>query len=350
MFTDITKAHRGALGGLQGLKTMIASAMVRSSRKAAMPVEELERLHLSPETPNFNDSSYFFGADGAGTALAVRLAFRTGKPDEAWLDLRLPGRGPYQLGGDAQDRGTGFSLGPLSFTCESTGQRWRIRYDGLVTIPEGELPLELDLTFEARTPVVDFANHANNWAVAEAIAAETWSKEFFERLREIHKVHYEQGGRLLGRATIDGQEVHLDLPSIRDHSFGTRRWGQWDRHIWILGALEDGSFFNVSMIRYDFLGSLRTGWRWRQGIVQSVVDCDDFAHFVPARKPPSRFTLTFRTRHGSTETALIEAKDAFDFDLDHGAYLIREWITTMKVGGVRGVGVAEFGWNPRIYG
>lgn len=329
------------------LKSKAAAVMVRSSRPEPLSEPELERLHLSPETANFNDSSYFFGADRSGLALATRLAFRTGKPDEAWLELRHPDIGPHRLAGSPGPRGEGFALGPLSFTCERVGQRWRLRYQGPLEGPDGEVPFELDATFHGRTPVVDFARHADQRSVAEAMAAQRWSGEFFRKLREIHKVHYEQGGRLMGRAVLGEREIDLDLPSIRDHSFGTRVWGQWDRHLWVLGALDDGSYFNVSMIRYDFLGSLRTGWRWRQGAVLSMVDSDDFEHFGPADEPPSDFAISFRPRGMATETAVVKARDAFDFVLDDDEYRIREWIADMRVGDARGVGVAEFGWNPR---
>ncbi len=334
----------------RALKSVIAKAMVVASRRRnPHPTDaELERLHLSPDIEHFNDSSYFFGADGQGLAIATRMAFRTGKLDEAWLELRLPEIGVFRLNGEAGPRAGGdtFGLGALEFRCLEVGRRWFIGYVGDVTGDEGDVKVEVELVFQASTPIIDFGRIADPFAVARAMANRPWTKEFFERMREVKKVHYEQGGTLRGQIFIDGKPLEINLRAVRDHSYGRRVWAQWERHLWLLGTLSDGSFINLSMVRYDFIDSLRAGWRCRDGQVKSIVDFEDFDHFGPAQEPPQRFDVRCRNVDGYQEHVLISAEDAFDFELDGGAYRIREWIAKFQIGGVTGVGVAEFGWNP----
>lgn len=330
------------------IKELLGYRMIRASRRRPLADTELESLHIEPTLEHFNDSSYFFGSDGKGTAIATRIAFRTNKTDEAWVELRLPGQEGLRLGGEAGPRGKGFELGALDFECLEVGRRWSIRYRGEVSSVDGERLHEADLNLEftARTPIVDFARTTSSRAVADAMARREWSRDFFEQMKEVRKNHYEQGGRLRGRIIVDGNSYEVDLASIRDHSFGRRSWRRWQRHLWVLGALDDGSYFNVSMVKFDFIDALKAGWRWHGGEPRGIVDCDNFGHFGPANKPPGVFSLSFRTRRGPFETAFITSDDAFDFDLDSGSYRIREWIAKIEINNIPGVGVAEFGWNP----
>lgn len=85
--------------------------------------------------------------------------------------------------------------------------------------------------------------------IAEGLAREPWSKEFFEQLKASHETRYEQWGQLLGTVSIDSQEsIQLRLCGMRDHCFGERNWTKYRRYIALMGHADDGTFFHVGAV------------------------------------------------------------------------------------------------------
>ena len=112
-------------------KKTLASALVWKSKVAAqLPIEVQERKHTDPNVPHYNDSSYFFGRSQDGSAMATRLAFRTGKKSEYWLRLSLPDKGHFMLRDLQGPEGEHFEYGDLAFTCLEPGKKWKITFEG----------------------------------------------------------------------------------------------------------------------------------------------------------------------------------------------------------------------------
>ena len=320
----------------------------RSLKEKALPLSELESKHSLPEEPLFNDSSYFLGRGEEGSYMVTRLAFRGKRQPEYWLSFHLEGKGDYELREMHGVEGEGFSLGDLSFTCLEQGLRWNIRYRGKISHQGGEPDCDLDLLFQATRPLVNFKNISHPGEMARVIAAEPWSRDFFTRLKEIKKVHLEQGGMITGKITIDGEVYEARWRSVRDHSWGSRQWSTWKRHVWLGGMLDNGEAFNVSMIAYDFMGQLSAGY---------LTSGENISYFglLPAMESfagdpliPETASIPFRDRDGKEHLLEMRIPAHFDFRMDDD-YYIHEGMGDFILDGVPGLGVAEFGFNKSCY-
>ncbi len=331
------------------MKKALAAALIRRSLKEkGMSVTELESKHSSPDEPLFNDSSYFLGRGGDGSCMVVRMAFRTHREPEYWLSFYLPGKGTFELTDLTLTEGDGFRLGNLCFACKEPGKRWLITYSGTISRDGAPHQVTLDLSFEGTRPLVNFKQISRPSDMAPVIAGEKWTKEYFRQLKEIKKVHLEQGGRLSGTIILDGEEIPVDWRSVRDHSWGARDWSTWKRHVWLGGVLDNGEAFNLSMITYDFLGQLSAGYLTRGDQVTHFGKLPGMESFASDPLIPSETTIPFRFRDGSSHLLEVAMHRYFDFVMD-GVYHIREGMGDFTFDGVPGKGVAEFGLNPVYY-
>lgn len=331
------------------MKKFLATRMIRRSLKErALPLHELESKHSNPDEPLYNDSSYFLGRGEDGSHMVVRLAFRNGRSPEYWLSIHLPGKGTFELRDLEALEGDGFQLGALAFKCEELGKTWKITYAGSINQGENIHQMELDLCFEGTRPLVNFKNITNPSDTAEAIAREQWSGSFLRRLKEIKKVHLEQGGRITGFILLDGEKYPVDWRSVRDHSWGSRDWGTWKRHVWMGGVLDDGEAFNLSFISYDFMGQLSAGYLSQGEDLLYFKALPDMESFAADPLVPQKMSLTFQDRDGKEHELKMSMPFYFDFMMD-GVYRIREGMGDFEIDGVPGKGVAEFGLNPAYY-
>ena len=331
------------------MKKFLATRMIRRSLKErALPLRELESKHSNPDEPLFNDSSYFLGRGEDGSHMVVRLAFRNGRSPEYWLSFHLPGKGTYELRNLEALEGDGFQLGKLGFVCIEPGKVWKIVYEGLMHQGENTSRVDMDLRFEATRPLVNFKNITDPSDTAEAIAKERWSRSFLKRLKEIKKVHLEQGGRITGVIILDGEEIKVDWRSVRDHSWGTRAWETWKRHVWLGGVLDNGEAFNLSLITYDFMGQLSAGYLSQGESLLYFKALPDMESFAADPFIPKKMSLAFQDRNGKEHILKMTMPFYFDFMMD-GVYHIREGMGDFEMDGIPGKGVAEFGLNPAYY-
>lgn len=320
----------------------------RSLKEKALPLSELETKHSNPEEPLYNDSSYFLGRGSDGSHMVVRLAFRNGRSPEYWLSFHLPGKGTFELRDLEAVEGDGFQLGSLGYKCIQPGKIWKIVYAGPMHQGEKEHRVDLDLNFEGTRPLVNFKNITNPSDTAEAIARERWTGSFLKRLKEIKKVHLEQGGRITGRILLDGEEIKVDWRSIRDHSWGTRSWETWKRHVWMGGMLDNGEAFNLSLITYDFMGQLSAGYLSQGESLLYFKALPDMESFAANPLIPRKMSMTFKDRADVEHELKMTMPHYFDFIMD-GVYHIREGMGDFELDGIPGQGVAEFGLNPAFY-
>ncbi len=334
----------------KGIKLLLSRKMLNRRRARDLPVEELETKHLRPEIEGFNDSSYFAGWQKDGLSFVSRLAFRTGKHNENWLKVHIPGEGVWGFEDRPLEEGEGFSQGPLEYICDEPGYRWTIRYKGPVFKGDLEEEMILDLSWEKLGPVIDFDKTGTMFEnTARQMAGQPWNKEFFRKLRELHKVHYEQAGRITGKIIWKGRELSFDGHGIRDHSFGKRSWDHWKRHIWFLGVLEDGRYFNNSVIDFDFIPNLKAAYIGDADRATTLASLADLPPFSAQDPLPTRVEYSLRLRPGEAEKRMkVDMKAFFPFMMD-GVYHIRQALADFSLDGVPGMGIAEMGINPRYY-
>jgi len=313
-----------------------------------LPLSELELRHSNPEESLFNDSSYFLGRGEDGSHMVVRMAFRSTRSPEYWLAFHIPGKGTYQLNDLETVTGHGFKMGALEFTCLEEGKHWKITYSGNIHQGNSLHQVVLELDFEATRPLVNFKNITDPLETAAVIAKEPWNRDFFRRVKEIRKVHLEQGGRITGSIILDGEKIEVDWRSIRDHSWGTRSWDSWKRHVWMGGVLDNGEAFNVSFITFSFMGQLSAAYLSRGKDLTYFKALPDMELFASDPLIPGEATVNFFSRDGKPHQLTMKMPFHFDFMMD-GVYFIREGMGDFVFDGVPGKGVAEFGLNTAYY-
>lgn len=141
-----------------------------------------------------------------------------------------------------------FSFQGIRYNMSAPGQRWQLHTEGLF-VPldpqQGEgavvgepLPVQVDLTWQAITPLYDYAPQM----LTPILGASR---------------HYEQAGQVQGTVRIDGADTPLVGYGARDHSWGVRDWvrpkGWWVTMVQFgpqltlnafLGAADEGPVFD----------------------------------------------------------------------------------------------------------
>ncbi len=325
--------------------------MIRRRKGREIPVEELERKHVRPDIPGYNDSSYFAGLSREGITLVTRQAFRPGRHNENWLKVHIPGEGVWGFENQPLEAGEGFVQGNLKYLCREPGKRWDIQYEGPVFQEDKTENIIVDLQWRVTSPILNFDKAGSDpGQVAEQIAKKPWSRTFFKRLHEIHLVHYEQGGELTGTVTWRRKTHDVRLRGVRDHSFGRREWETWRRHIWFLGILDDGRFFNISLIDYDFVNDLRAGFIFDGEKYVTFSKTPSFAELDLKSPLPHELKFNITVEKGTPPVTVgVSMKQFFPFTMD-GVYHIREAKAEFVYGDTRGIGIAEMGVNLKEYG
>jgi len=337
-------------GGMkQFLKEQIAINMVGKGKKRQNILRDMELKHSIPSLKSFNDSSYFAGLSAEGISFVSRMAFRVDRPNENWLKIFIPGEGVWGFENKDMNEGDGLIQGNLKFICIEPGEKWHISYDGMVQQETVEEKLKMELIWDATDRIIDFDKIGTTaQQVGKQIAAEKWNPGFFEKLKELKQVHYEQSGNISGFVYWKNKKIEVKLKGIRDHSWGVRNWEDWDRHFWFLGLLDDGRFFNFSQISYSFVKSLKAGFIINKDNQKTIFRIPSFEQIKLGTLFPKKINFQIEEEKKLIEPLSIDMKIFFPFKMDD-VYFIRQSVAEFEYGGARGIGIAEMGANMKKY-
>ncbi|HEY9113047.1 MAG TPA: hypothetical protein VIN10_00015 [Bacteroidales bacterium] len=334
---------------LQVLKDRIAISMVSKGKKRLNILSEMELKHSNDSIKGFNDSSYFAGLSSDGISFVSRLAFRVDKPNENWLKIFIPGEGVWGFENKQLTEGDGFKQGSLEYKCIVPGKKWAINFDGVIENGLTEENLKLKLIWESAYPIIDFDTVGTTARqVGKQIAAAKWDSSFFNKLKELKQVHYEQSGKITGTVFWKNKNIEVDLKGVRDHSWGVRNWDDWDRHFWFLGMLDDGRFFNFSQISYSFVKSLKAGFICKNEQQKTVFGIPSFEEINFDSLFPKKIRFQIEEEKGLYVPLSINMKTFFPFKMDD-VYYIRQAASVFEYNGVKGIGIAEMGANMKKY-
>ena len=331
------------------LKYALAKKLVsRSVKKSDFDRITAEtNIVIDPTVPEYNNSYYFTGHGGDGSAFMIRVAGRGTGKFEVWFSFHLPGKGSFSIPTNVQDGVHSFDESPMKLECLEPEKRWALSFSGEVDGPKGPARAEFSAEFHSDYPIFHFTNDMNPAAHARAMAAEKWTGEWFKSLQDMHQHHYEQGGSVSGTLTVDGEEHGLDMRYVRDHSFGPRSWGAMERHLWLTVCLDNGDFCNVSLPEYTFL-KMTGGFYAKDGSYVSVVDSSSFGDIAPEGKPAKEFSYWMKLEGGERLEVTCRQGAGFTWLMD-GIYRVIEWVSDFEIDGVHGRGICEFGFNVDRY-
>jgi hypothetical protein len=332
----------------EGIKYKIIKKKLLKREIEHTPLKEIEEKHKNPHELLFNDSSYFNGIGDDGSYFLVRQSFRTTRGNEFWLEIFFPDLGLLRLKNHPGEEGDGFQQGNLKFDCLKIGVEWKVSFIGEMDLKGEAKEVEFDLFFKAITPLVDFHNAMILDSTARAIAKAKWSKSFFEKLKDSRKHHFEQGGTLSGSVTIDKHKRDVNWASMRDHSWGIRKWSGWKRHVWFGGMMENGQSFNLSAVEYDYMGQLTAGFITEGKQIHYLREFPMISEFASNPIFPGQLNLKLKYSDNKDYHLTCERKDFVPYDMD-GEYRINEGISFGTVNGIKLKLVTEFGFNPSYY-
>lgn len=313
-------------------------------RRSAHPFlpEEAENYMMPADADDHQNNSYYFSChDTAGNSLLVRHAQRGPKSIEVWFAYRDAAGRAYVNSRQLYPAGEE----PSAVRCIQPGKEWAFSFDGEVQDLHSGQPVraKLDAVFVASGDIFEFGHDVDARVMADAIAKEKWSRAYFEELKGNDQVHYEQPGRVRCTLELDGQAISINLPAMRDHSFGKRDWNYMNRHFWLMALMEDRRQLNANMVSYPVL-KLMTGY-YLDGGVAVCVEKAHIAGDVQPHEVPRTFELTIGLADGRTLSAACRCEEVFPFPLAGGAYTIYEGVGSFELAGVCGRGILEFGWN-----
>lgn len=333
------------------IKTWIMKKLIiRQNRTRTLDIDYMEKYRLGPDVPKHYNNSFYFTAHRAdGLAFLIRLAFRGDGTVETWFNVYVPGKGAYSYDNhlDVPTKDGTLSSGPISFKLLEPAKKWQLIFDGKVKSLSNNKLIKAKLKgfFLSDLPIYDFSKDAHPQALAEALAREKWSRSFFKELQNNKQVHYEQGGRFEGYLQIGKEKIELNIPAFRDHSFGPRDWNYMQRHVWLVGFLEDGSFFNYSLVRYPSVYNLTAGFLMTKDETLSVIGGIPLDKLYNGMQIPNMFEFECTLENGKHIEGSCFFDHSFSWILGNGVYQITEGLAQFEINGVPGRGIAEFGNN-----
>ncbi len=320
------------------LKTLFMKAIIK--RKQATPLDYgmAEAYTLPKDADDTVNNSYYFSAHGEdGTSLYCRLGIRASFR-EVWFF--------YKKGGTAYTHRQLIHKGDCPLSVERAEDGWRFTYRGILQDDEGNgVEASFRGLFSSSEAPVDFFTDMPPVRTAKAMAGERWSRDFFREVQKNNQVHYEQLGRLSGTLILGSEETALDLPCVRDHSFGTRRWEYMNNHLWLM-AVNDTSQLNFSMVSYPAMTALEVGnFKPSEGGMRYLLSADYDRFAVAEGKMPEKLSLTLRQKGGGTLSVLCDCRYFTEYLFEGGAYRLLEGIAEFKIDGVSYRGILELGFN-----
>jgi len=340
--------------------------------KAETDVKKMESVQALADHPLAVNAVFLACGGRDGTYLSAGIARRKLGVKNTLFCLRLPQLGvllfpshpdsmvttglkAYPMGGRfLLDKDTHWESNGLVIKMVEPMKRWSLSYNGqMVSQSTGEShQVQIQAEYRSEIPYFDFTCDLDKWTLARAIAKESWTREYFDRLKSDHQSHYEQFGRVCGTAVVDGDRAYpLDMDCMRDHTQATKR-------DWRL------------MRRYAFhFFATAHGYR---GVVGVVSQLPNFSHFeIGYVYSPTNQIFPIQQvqfplwRHGENGVTPKDYCIAFKFDGEWHELQVKildctdvfmgwEWearleerFAVYKMDGVEGWGVSE--WNYRNF-
>ena len=322
------------------LKTGFMKKMIAKKQKAQpFDFEAGEKFALREDDDPTINNSYYFSAHSVNKkeSLYCRLGLRNCH-SEVWF-FYSDGTNRYVLKDMLHKNSV-----PLKVAKSEKG--WRVQYQGELTNRDGEkVAAEFDGEYTSHQAPVDFFSHMPPVRTAKAMAGEKWTKKFFSEVQNNNQVHYEETGRLLGTLKIDGALFEIDLPCVRDHSFGKRDWNYMNNHLWLM-AVNETSEFNFSMVSYPAMtvlevGNFKAGDRPMAYMLNASYD----RKAVARGDAPEKLDLMVALDDGRKLNVTIEKTDEEVYLFQDGAYRLIEGIADFTIDGEQYRGILEVGFH-----
>ncbi len=223
---------------------------------------------------------------------------------------------------------------------------WFVEYTGELTADDGKkVKASFKGEFLSDAEPLDFFSHMATVRTAKAMAYEKWSGGYFDEVQKNNSVHYEQLGSLKGELLLDDKKEQIDLPCVRDHSFGRRDYNYMNNHVWLM-AVGEQSYINFSMVSYPAMTMLEVGnYKEKDKPMALMVSADYDRNEVIKGVAPKNLKMTFVL--DDARKVNITAKTIFEtpYSFQDGDYNFIEGIGEYEIDGKNYRGIIELGFN-----
>lgn len=322
------------------LKTWFMKKMIAKKQKAQpFNFEAGESFALPADADASINNSYYFSAHGVKSkeSLYCRLGIRNCH-SEVWFF--------YSDGTDSFTLKEMLYQNDVPLQVTRIGNGWRVQYQGALTRSDGErVRAEFDGTYTSDQAPVDFFSHMPPVRTAKAMAGEKWTKAFFSEVQNNNQVHYEQTGRLVGVLALDGKPHQIDLPCVRDHSFGKRDWAYMNNHLWLM-AVNENSQLNFSMVSYPAMTVLEVGnFKAADRPMAFMLNAEYHRGEVASGNAPTQLALMIELDDGRKIEIAAQKTDEETYLFQDGDYRLIEGIADFTIDGEKYRGILEVGFN-----
>ena len=302
---------------------------------------------------SLQNSYYFSGHSSTGQSLVFRLGERNQSNSEIWFAYS------DGIGNDyiCAHQNAEHDQTMIDVSCVEPGKKWKIQFTGGIT-PGTKTPLNIwsnpkgiriiptvfDGEFTATQKIFDYSKDMDTRPIARALAQEKSSKPILEEISNNNQVYYEQSGILKGVLNLSGKKIEIDMPVIRNRSFGKRDWNNMDRHIHIC-ALTNNQTVNINMVGYSSIKELQAGYIINNNKVVCLDSCTSMEEISTDGKISSKFEFLAKFMGGKKLVIKCEKQSVFEFPFDNGIYTIYEGTAKFDINGTKARGVIQFGYN-----
>ncbi|KAK3108445.1 hypothetical protein FSP39_008087, partial [Pinctada imbricata] len=299
---------------------------------------QLEQVPQLDKDPYGIDSVYFGGMSDSGTRFAIRMARRHNRCAEIWLVLEIPGIGvlEHPVHPDTHVTNTStnqYNAGGLRIEMIEPMKKWRVSFNGL-------------LRWKATTDPFNFDSDIDAGVLADGLAKEKWTREFFRVLRSEHQTHYEQWGELSGKLSVEGHnEQFIRLTCVRDHSIGVRDWRQKYRYAIHFIFVESGLMIQTGVVSMPAtMSNLKIGYLiYPSGETWPVSDIDIKLWEVAEDKTPkTQYSFNFKAGKKNYHVEVEGETTPIWYHHDDRGSKIYEIFSRYKVNGRKAYGITEF--------
>ncbi|XP_045448625.1 uncharacterized protein LOC123657079 [Melitaea cinxia] len=306
------------------------------------------------------DGVYFNGISENGQAIVCGLARRPNQICDSFLylkikneDLLLSPELPDTYLKQSDDDKDEYSVQGIRIQNFVPMRAWNLCYDGEMKSrnnPSKRIKVSANLTWSAIWAHFEYDTQMSPMSVADDMAREPWSTDYFKIVKRLHQTHYEQMGYIAGTVTIDGETFNLDMPCVRDRSFGPcRDWRNFHRYVYHFMFLENGDCMAIGSVSQPaILSHLTIGYLCKK-VDESVVavDSSDYQLYQHAENQilPKDYGFTFSAGGKSYSVQVkVYDEDYFYIGKDKEAKFYERW-SNVEVNGVKGKACVEWHYN-----
>ncbi|XP_059045344.1 uncharacterized protein LOC131841114 [Achroia grisella] len=306
------------------------------------------------------DAVYFNGMSKEGDALICGLARRPGNVCDAFLYLKVEGQ-ELLLSPNLPD--TYLKQKPIEegeYSVEGIELKnfvpmrtWELKYNGEMkprNDGDKKTKVQMTLTWSAKWAPFNYDKQISPRCLAGSIAREQWSRDYFNLLKRVHQTHYEQMGFAKGTVSIDGKEHVLNIPCVRDHTFGPfRDWRTFHRYVYHFIFLENGDCAAVGNVcQPAVLSNLTIGYYCRDSDQKVFpIDSCDFQIYQHGEDQilPKDYGFVFEAGWQNYAVRVkVDDEETFYIGKEREAKFYERW-STVDINGVKGRACVEWHYN-----